>query len=66
MSAITTSGLMLVGRCQQGGGVGDCGAYLVALVFQQPGQPSPEQGGVLGDHDAHQRGAFMRAAVSRW
>jgi hypothetical protein len=33
-------GVMLVGRCQQGGAVGDRGAHLVALVFQQPGQPA--------------------------
>ena len=55
-------GVMLRDRRQQGGAVGDRGAHLVALVFQQPGQPGPEQGGVLGDHDAHRR---MLSCVQR-
>src|SRR5204863_9402346 len=42
-------------RGQQRLAVGHLGANPVALVLQQPDQAGPEQRGVLGDHDAHQR-----------
>jgi hypothetical protein len=51
-------------RGQQRPAVGHRGAHLVALVLEQPDQASPEQRGVLGDHDAH-RSAIRRAAGAR-
>src|SRR5262249_8983779 len=42
----------------EGGGVGDGGRHLVALVLQQLHQAGPQDRGVLGDDDAHQSSRF--------
>jgi len=47
--------VMLGHRGQQRVAVGHRGADGVPAVLEQPGQPLPEQRGILGDHDPHQR-----------
>jgi hypothetical protein len=48
-------GPMLCHGCEQGVAVGHGGAHLVTAVLEQPDETLPHQGGVLGDHDPHER-----------
>jgi hypothetical protein len=50
---------------EQGVAVGNGGGHLVAPVLEEPDEPRSHQGGVLGDHDPHDRHALTRAAAAR-